>query len=262
MNPISRLRDGWRRYGARGVAARALRRAARGVEREPPAAASPSLPCDEFLTWVRFAVPGMLAEPNVAAMDHALAHMPAGSPVLEVGSFCGLSTVVLAHLLEKRSPESPLFTCDTWAFEGQQLGSPLGGSRSLTHDGYRSYVRDSFLRAARTFAGERLPFTIECDSDELFRRWSAGETTVDVFGRDVTLGGELGFCYIDGNHTYEFARRDFENTDRALAPGGFVLFDDSADGSEWEVNRLVREIAGTNGYELVSKNPNYMFRKS
>jgi len=262
MNDRASVHSSSRLAGARSLFSRAWLRALGNEGRGPTLVALPPLPPDDFLTWVRFAVPGMLAEPNVAAMDHALAHMPAGSPVLEVGSFCGLSTVVLAHLLEKRSPESPLFTCDTWAFEGQQLGSPLGGSRSLTHDGYRAYVRDSFLRAARTFAGERLPFTIECDSDELFRRWSAGETTVDVFGRDVTLGGELGFCYIDGNHTYEFARRDFENTDRALAPGGFVLFDDSADGSEWEVNRLVREITGTNGYELVSKNPNYMFRKS
>jgi hypothetical protein len=59
----------------------------------------------------------------------------------------------------------------------------------------------------------------------------------------------------------EFVKRDFENTDRALLSGGFILFDDSADGSKWEVNRLTREIASGHQYELVSRNPNYLFRK-
>jgi hypothetical protein len=59
-------------------------------------------------------------------------------------------------------------------------------------------------------------------------------SAIDVFGRNVVLGGSLSFCYIDGNHTYGFAKRDFENKDRFLAPGGFIFFDDSGDGSGWE----------------------------
>jgi Methyltransferase domain len=113
----------------------------------------------------------------------------------------------------------------------------------------------------QTFAADRLPYTIECISDEFFRRWSQNERAIDVFGRPVTLGGGLSFCYIDGNHTYEFAKRDFENTDRMLVSGGFILFDDSADGSHWEVNQLTREIAAGHQYELISKNPNYLFKK-
>jgi hypothetical protein len=187
--------------------------------------------------------------------------MPPGAPVLEIGSFCGLSTVHLSHLMGKLAPTSTLFTCDKWEFEGQQLGALLGGSRTVTHDVYRAYVKDTFIRVVRTFARERLPHTVECFSDEFFRRWFANERVVDVFDRPVALGGQFGFCYIDGNHTYEFARRDFENADRALLPGGFLLFDDSWDGSGWEVNQLVREIAAGKEYELVLQNPNYLFRK-
>jgi Methyltransferase domain len=216
---------------------------------------------NEFLAWVRFAVPGMLAEENVHAMDYAVANMPSGKPILEIGSFCGLSTVVLSYLLDKGSKTTPIFTCDQWEFEGQQLGAPLGDSPSVTHDAYRAYVKDTFLRTMQTFAANQLPCSIECSSDEFFRRWFKKEQTVDVFGRPVALGGEISFCYIDGNHTYEFAKRDFENTDRALVSGGFILFDDSADGSHWKVNRLTREIASGHQYELVSRKPNYLFRK-
>ena len=259
MSILKRLRV--LRSGIRGVVASALRDTANRVDRKPTPDRSETKPANEFLSWIRFAVPGMLARGNVDAMEYAVANMPPDEPILEIGSFCGLSTVVLAYLLDKRSKTVPIYTCDQWEFEGQQLGAPLGDSPSVTHDVYREYVRNTFLRTMHTFAANRLPHTIECLSDEFFRRWFNNEKTVDVFDRPVTLGGKIGFCYIDGNHTYEFAKRDFENTDRALVSGGFILFDDSADGSLWEVNRLTRDLAAGHHYELVSKNPNYLFRK-
>lgn len=255
MNIASKLKHKLQHSGVRGVAASALRSAANRFH------VNETKQDNEFLVWVRFAVPGMLEQGNVEAMEYALVNMPRGKPILEIGSFCGLSTVVLSYLLSKHSNSTLLFTCDKWEFEGQQLGSPLGDSPSVTHDDYRAYVKDTFVRTMETFAASRLPHTIECFSDEFFRRWFEDEKTVDVFGRSITLGGEISFCYIDGNHTYEFAKRDFENTDRALVPGGFILFDDSADESHWEVNQLTQEIASGHQYELVSKNPNYLFRK-
>ena len=82
-----------------------------------------------------------------------------------------------------------------------------------------------------------------------------------MFGRETQLGGPIAFCFIDGNHSYEFARRDFENTDRHLQPGGFILFDDSGDGSDWGVCKVVAEVAATGRYELIATNPNYLFKK-
>jgi hypothetical protein len=55
--------------------------------------------------------------------------------------------------------------------------------------------------------------------------------------------------------------RDFYNVDRYLVPGGFIVFDDSADGSGWGSNRTAREAAALKRYEIVAKNPNYCFRK-
>lgn len=261
MNIISRLKHKLHQSGVRGVVASALRHTANRVDRKLINNQSETKQANEFLVWVRFAVPGMLHQGNVDAMEYAVANMPPGKPILEIGSFCGLSTVVLSYLLDKYLKTTPIFTCDKWEFEGQQLEAPLGDSPSVTHDVYRAYVRDTFLRSMQTFAANRLPYTIECFSDEFFRRWFANEKTIDVFDRPVTFGGKISFCYIDGNHTYEFAKRDFENTDRALVSGGFILFDDSADGSHWEVNQLTREIASGHQYELVSRNPNYLFRK-
>jgi hypothetical protein len=120
---------------------------------------------------------------------------------------------------------------------------------------------DACLRHVRMFSGCDLPYTIEAFSDEFFAAWSAGQRRQDVFGREFSLGGGISFCYIDGNHAYDFAKRGFENADKHLAKGGFLLFDDSGDDSGWEICKVAREVVNTNRYDLVAKNPNYFFRK-
>lgn len=216
---------------------------------------------DEYLLWLSFAVPGMLAKGNVNGIAHALQHMPAGGAVLEIGSFCGLSTCVLAHLRQTHGVTAPFFSCDRWAFEGQQLGALIGTSPTVTHDAYRAFVKASFLRNTQMFCSGDLPATVEQDSDGFFDLWRRGATLTDVFGRPTRLGGPLSFVYIDGNHTYEYANRDFQNSDAFLVKGGFLLFDDSADGSQWEVCRVVKEVLDSGAYELVAKLPNYLVRK-
>ncbi len=261
MSLLPRIKRKLHESGIRGIVASALRFTANQIDPKLINKNSQITQTNEFLAWVRFAVPGMLDQGNINAMEYAIANMPHDNPILEIGSFCGLSTVVLSYLLDKQSLSTSIFTCDKWEFEGQQLGSLLGDSPSVTHDIYQEYVKNTFLRSMQTFSANRLPYTIECFSDEFFRRWFDEEKAIDVFDRPVTLGGKISFCYIDGNHTYEFAKRDFENTDRSLVPGGFILFDDSADSSQWEVNKLTREIASSNRYDLVSRNPNYLFCK-
>jgi hypothetical protein len=248
-------------FGVRGTVANVLHYIAHRVVLKQISTHTELQQDNEFLNWVRFAVPGMLDQKNICAMEYAIANMPLGKPLLEIGSFCGLSTIILSYLLDKYSKDIPIFTCDKWKFEGQQLEATLGDSQFVTHDIYRAFVKDTFLRSMRTFSGHRLPYTIECLSDDFFGMWHENKITVDVFDRPVTLGGKISFCYIDGNHTYEFAKRDFENADRLLVPRGFILFDDSADGSIWDVNQLTREIASGSHYELISRNPNYLFRK-
>ena len=260
MNTLDKLKYKYNQDGFVAVIAGVLRQAANSLDGGKKQSFV-NQPSKEFLSWIRMAVPGMLEPGNLSAMEYAVCNMPTGSPVVEIGSFCGLSSVIVSYLLEKHDKESVLFCCDKWEFEGQKLGMPLGDSKSVTHDDYQSYVKESYKRSMRTFASCRLPFAIECFSDEFFNLWGNNENVKDVFDRPIQLGGDIGFCFIDGNHTYEFARRDFENTDRSLLPGGFILFDDSADNSPWEVNRLTREIAKGSTYDLVMKNPNYLFRK-
>jgi hypothetical protein len=213
---------------------------------------------DEYVQWLSFANAGMLNRGNLLCFDYAIRNLPSDHAIVEIGSFCGLSTNLLAYYLQKHGAANPLFTCDKWEFEGAE---GTVGESAIGHGEYRAFVRESFIRNVKMFSRRGLPHTVERLSGEFFDAWGCGDKTTDVFGRSVRLGGPIAFCYIDGNHSYEFARRDFENADRFLEPGGFVLFDDSADGSPWEVCRVVEEVKRLANYRCVARNPNYCFQK-
>ena len=215
---------------------------------------------DSDLDWLMPAVGGWLQRGNLYCFDYALRRLPPGTAILEIGSFTGLSTTILLTYRARIGASNPLFTCDRWnlADAGSQGLGPQGLVPATDYD---AFIKDSFIRNVRFFGRGELPSTIELWSDDFFAAWRAGRELVDVFGRPARLGGPLGFVFIDGNHRYDFARRDFDNTDEFLAPGGFVLLDDSADAFGLDPARLAREIARRPDYELIIKNPNYLFRK-
>jgi hypothetical protein len=215
----------------------------------------------EFINWLRFANAGMLNEGNIYAIEYAIKNLPSKKSIIEIGSFCGLSTNVINHYLMREGLQNRLVTCDKWEFEGADLQNELINGGNVTHRDYKKYVKDSYIRNVEFFSSENLPYTIEEFSDDFFNLWDKELEVSDIFGRKAKLGGEISFAYIDGNHSYEFAKRDYINVDKFLEIGGFILFDDSGDNSGWEVCRVIEEIKRESKYELIMNNPNYLFRK-
>ena len=58
--------------------------------------------------------------------------------------------------------------------------------------------------------------------------------------------GSLDFVYIDGNHLYEFVKKDLELSLRKMKPGGYITGDDYSPGGWWKggVKRAVDEFGG------------------
>jgi hypothetical protein len=220
----------------------------------------------DYLAWLTITVPGWLVKGNIDAIGYALANLPADShSIVEIGSFCGLSACALCYLRDKQGLKSPLYTCDSWDFESLlwlEDQNPFFDHQALTYREFKDFVRVSFVRNVLTFCQPNLPRSFEMPSDSFFHHWRMIDRATDVLGHERDLGGLISFCYIDGNHTYPFVRRDFENTDPFLVPGGFILFDDSHKDTEWpDVRKVALEVQACDRYELVSENPNYLFRK-
>lgn len=247
-------------YRKQGTAA-ALKNILKGIAGQRVEPSKITKEWTQYMSWLQYANAGMLKRGNAYCMDYAVKHLPSSSPIVEIGSFCGLSTNMITHMKERHGVRNPLITCDRWLFEGAEQGGLLGTSSAVSHTDYREFVKESYIRNIKMFSRYDLPYTVELFSEEFFTAWTAGERMKDVLEREITLGGPISFCYIDGNHSYDFAKRDFENADRNLEAGGFLLFDDSGDGSKWEVCRVVQEVVSTGRYELIDKSPNYFFRK-
>lgn len=240
----------------RKVLARALRKAASLLA--PPV--QPIEVTDDFVKWLSFANAGMLDPGNRYLMDYGLSRLRSDAPLLEIGTFCGLSANLLTHYKRKHGLRNKLITCDRWDFEiGDADRERVGGSH-ISFSDYKGFVRESYMRNARMFSSDDLPFTIEATSRELFEMWSQGKETRDVFGRAIKLGGPLSFCYIDGNHSYEGAKEDYVNCDKFLETKGFLLFDDST-LEAFGVWRLMPEVIATGRYQLAAQNPNHLFKK-
>jgi hypothetical protein len=214
---------------------------------------------DEFTTWMGYIVPGMLQSGNIELFSHCITHLRSNAPIIEIGSFAGRSLTYIIHLLRRTSRTNKVFSVDEWVFENARPGDKIGVI--VPFDAYREQVIETFRRNVMLFSGDRLPHHIELNSTAFFDAWQSKQTRVDFFGTPVQLGGPISLAYIDGEHTYSQSKKDFENVDRFLEPGGFIVFDDSADGSGWESNRTAREAADLPHYELVAKDPNYCLRK-
>lgn len=221
----------------------------------------PQVKQDNYQMWLKFANAGMLQEGNINAIDHVLRNLPSNAPIVEIGSFCGLSMNFLTHFMAKHKRTNPIFSCDPWLFQDTGGSPMLSPESDVSHAEFRALVRESFLRNVRLFSRNRLPHAIELGSDEFFSAWAEGREVTDVFGRATRLGGKISFCYVDGDHSYTMARRDFENADRFLEPGGFILMDDSAEYSPFDVYKVVQEIIAANKYEVIDNSPNYLLRK-
>lgn len=216
---------------------------------------------DEFYKWLSFANVGWLHPGNAYCMDYAIKRLPSDNPVLEIGSFSGLSANFISYLLNKHSKINKFITSDPWIFEGLENGSVLGDFSDIKQSEYRKFVIDSFKRNVNFFSKDATIHTVELTSDEFFLKWRNSQVVTDIFDKELQLGGNISFAYIDGDHTYKGAKRDFQNVSKYLDIGGFILFDDSSDDSIFPCAKLMKKLIANPDYELVMKNPNYMFRK-
>ncbi len=226
------------------------------------------IPSDPFIRRLRASVigEGMLPEGNIYLMDYAIKNMPEGGIVFEIGSYAGLSTNVMLHLLKKNKKKNAFFGCDAWVYEGfndhkETPKKHMDGRTDIDRISYMQYIKSSFIEATQFFHGKSLPHTCHMPSDQFFEKWNTNQEFVDVFNRSFHMKDQISFSYIDGNHSYKQAKKDFINVDSKLKLNGFVLLDDSAKTMKFGSVIYVKEILQNPSYKLIDCNPNYLFQK-
>jgi MMP 1-O-methyltransferase len=160
----------------------------------------------------------MPPDEGLALYATAAAYAPAG-PVLEVGSYCGKSTIYLAAATSAAG--QAVITVDHhhgseenqpgWEYHDSSLVDPLTGRL------------DTLPHFRRTLAGAGLD-----------------EAVIAIVGRSADVAGlwgaPLGMLFIDGGHTDAAAQGDYASWAPFLVQGGALaihdVFPDPADGGQ------------------------------
>jgi MMP 1-O-methyltransferase len=165
------------------------------------------------------AATGFMPGPEGLALSGAAARYAGRGPVLEVGTYCGKSTIYLAAAA--REAGQPVITVDHhrgseenqpgWEYHDTNLVDPVTGRLDTL----------PYLRATLAAAGVE-------------------EDVVVVVGRSAAVARlwrtPLGMLFIDGGHTDVAATTDYEGWAPWIAPGGLLaihdVFPDPADGGQ------------------------------
>ncbi|MFI7589745.1 class I SAM-dependent methyltransferase [Spongisporangium articulatum] len=147
-----------------------------------------------------------------------LAHLPTGGIVVEIGSYCGKSTVYLGH------------------------AASVAGGTVVTVDHHRGSEEHQlgweYHDASLADAGGRID-TLPVLRDTLARA-GLEEVVVPMVGRSAVVarlwGRPVDVLFVDGGHTDEAAQADYDGWSRWVRPGGVLLihdvFPDPADGGQ------------------------------
>ena len=182
--------------------------------------------CSSILDRIR-EIPGWLADEEaellLSTCERALTDLPAPGAVVEVGSYCGRSTVVLGSAVKSLRPDGRVHAIDP--HQGQ-VGAQDRGIQS----GAPTFERLRANLAANGLSGHV----------EIIRKCSF----------EVEWTGPIGFLFVDGLHDYANVSRDFLHFEGSVVTGGYVAFHDYAEYYPG-VRAFVDELLASGRYQKV-----------
>ena len=139
---------------------------------------------------------------NITTILTIRSQLRAKKKILEIGSFEGLSTLVLASLM----PDSRIHCVDNWEGSAEHFS----GVPSLESD---------FEVVERNFHQNTAPIS---------ERLTVHKKSSSLFFAEEQPRLEFDFVYVDGSHSADDVLVDSISAFQALKPGGVIIFDDYA----------------------------------
>ena len=129
-------------------------------------------------------------------------------PLLEIGSYCGLSTLWLAKAA--RAAKTVVFAVDHHrGSEEHQAGEFFHDETLTDHEGHFDSLPE-FRRNLKTHAAEDVVIPVVSTSAAVAGHWTT----------------PLGFLFIDGGHSLEAALTDYRNWSQHVQRGGLLVIHD------------------------------------
>jgi predicted O-methyltransferase YrrM len=165
-------------------------------------------------------VEGMISEAEAGALMKLASEVPPGTCILEVGSYRGRSTSALAL----GANGAPVYAIEPHeSFEGI-YGGQFGPADRRAF--FRNLLRAGVVEKVRL---------VNLSSEVVSKGWER----------------PIGLLWLDGDHTVEGVRRDFESWEPYLRPGGVVAFHDATDPDGGPA-KLIERLTADGAYEQVA----------
>lgn len=154
-------------------------------------------------------IKGFLAQDEAQALYELALEGGALGPCLEVGSYCGKSTVYLGTAC--RECDTILFAVDHHrGSEEHQAGEAYHDPKLFDAAAQAIDTLPSLRRALALFALEGAVVPVVAPSQVVVKKWAT----------------PLGLVFIDGGHSHEQARADCLSWADKIAPGGLLVIHD------------------------------------
>ncbi|MFD7082849.1 class I SAM-dependent methyltransferase [Streptomyces sp. NPDC002181] len=199
---------------------------------------APATPKPEILAAFEAAKGFMPVREGLALYEAAAAAAALGLPLLEVGTYCGRSTILLADAAREAGVAA--ITVDHHrGSEEQQPGWEYHDPTVVDPEVGLMDTLPTFRRTLHKAGLEDHVIAIVGRSPQVAAAW----------------GGKLGFVFVDGGHTDEHAGGDYEGWAPHVAEGGTLaihdVFPDPADGGQAPYRIYLRALA-SGAFEEVS----------
>ncbi|MEW2418766.1 class I SAM-dependent methyltransferase [Streptomyces sp. NPDC046866] len=199
---------------------------------------APATPKPETLAAFEAAKGFMPVTEGLALYEAASAAAALGLPLLEVGTYCGRSTILLADAA-REAGVSTITVDHHRGSEEQQPGWEYHDPSVVDPEVGLMDTLPTFRRTLHRAGLEEHVIAIVGRSPQVAAAW----------------GGSLGLVFIDGGHTDEHATGDYEGWVPHLAEGGTLVihdvFPDPADGGQAPYRIYLRALA-SGAFEEVS----------
>lgn len=151
-------------------------------------------------------IPGYLSDKESRELFRVALLLPPNSLVVEIGSWLGKSSFILAKAIENKNGK--LYCIDP--FDGSGDPQSIVSYQKNINKLKINNLKDEFIKNMRV--GEVLDIitVLEGRSDDF----------VQKFNQNINL------LFIDGDHRLKYIERDWNNWSIKVKKGGFVIFDD------------------------------------
>ncbi len=219
-------------------------------------------PRDEYVERLLCTVPGMMDRGNIYLMDFVIKNLSSNLPILEIGSFSGLSACLLRYLLDKYQKQNDIICVDPFIYEGwmKEDTEGIGKNKSINRVEYLNHVKASFKNNTSLFCKHQVPFLFEMTSDEFFKRWSQNNSLTDKYDKNISGQRKFSFCFVDGGHSYNQTMRDLKNCATHSERLAFVLVDDSDKHSVLESSKATFDFVKSEDVKIVKENPHVLLQ--